>query len=105
MKKTLLTLFLIAHLGSASADWDDPLASFSTSDVQKAPMSITWLPVDNVQKVCDAESRKRGGQGFGFSIQACSFWEGSSCTIVTSRRPNMHTLGHEMRHCYQGNWH
>jgi hypothetical protein len=105
MKKTLLTLFLIAQIGSASADWDDPTAPFSAGDVQKTPMNITWLPVDNVQKVCDAESRKRGKNGFGYSIQACSFWEGNSCTIVTSRRPTMHTLGHEMRHCYQGNWH
>lgn len=105
MKKTVLTLFLIAQLGSASADWDDPMASFPAGDVQKTPMNIKWMPVDNVQQVCDAESRKRNNGGFGFAIKACSFWEGNSCTIITSKRPNMHTLGHEMRHCFQGNWH
>ena len=105
MKKTLFTLFLIAQIGSASADWDDPNVPFNAGDVQKTPMSITWLPVDNVQRVCEAESRKRGNNGFGFSFEACSFWEGNSCTVITKKRPNMHTLGHEMRHCYQGNWH
>lgn len=101
--KLLVSLLLVSSV--AHANWDDPLASFPAGDVQKAPMSITWLPVDNVQKMCDAESRKRSGAAFGYSVQACSFWEGNSCTIVTSKNPNMGTLGHEMRHCYQGNWH
>ena len=101
--KLLISLLLIA--GAAHADWDDPIAPFDASNIPATPLSITWVTTDNVQKVCDAESRRRGKGGFGYSIQACSFWEGNSCTIVTSKRPSMHTVGHETRHCFQGNWH
>lgn len=106
MKKTVLALLLISNIGLGQAqDWDDPSASFDASTVQRNPISVTWMAVENVQKTCDAESRKRGNFGFQVAVKACSFWEGNSCTIITSRRPNMHSIGHEVRHCFQGNWH
>jgi len=71
----------------------------------KETVSITWRAVDNVQKACEVESRKRGNKGFGYAVNACSFWEGNTCTIITQRRVNMHTLGHETLHCFKGNWH
>jgi hypothetical protein len=105
MKKTL-ALLLVAQMACAHAFTEDPYAPFDTSTNSDVTMTVTWKPVDNVQKTCEAENRKRGHAGFGYSkIQACSFWLGNECTIYTSKRPNMLTLGHELRHCYQQNWH
>lgn len=103
--KKLIALALIANIGLAHANWDDPKKPFNASNIQDKTLTITWLPVDNVQKACEAENKKRGFKPYGFAVQACSFWEGKTCTIITSKNPNMHSLGHEMRHCYQGNWH
>lgn len=95
----------MAQIGLAQADWDDPSRNFDTRTNDRTTMSITWLPVDNVQKVCDSENKKRGFQKFGVEVQACSFWEGDKCTIITGKKTSMHSIGHEVRHCYQGNWH
>ena len=72
-------------------------------------VEITWMQDDNIRQACDTESRRRGGPGFRYAVEACSFWDrkptGWTCTIITERTANMHTLGHETRHCFQGNWH
>ena len=103
--KKILALLLIANIGLAHADWDDPTKLFDTKKNKTKTMSITWIAVDNVTKSCDAENKKRGFQTFGIEVQACSFWEGNTCTIITNKKTSMHSLGHELRHCYQGNWH
>ena len=83
---------------------------FSTSGNLTNSTTINWVTVDNVQARCEAESRKRKFGGFGYAVEACSFWaKGPSneniCTIVTGKYTNMHTLGHETRHCFQGSFH
>lgn len=99
----IITSLLFAN--QAIAFNDDPNRPFSTSDNYTTQSTITWRPVDDVQKACEAESRKRGYKGFGYGVQACSFFEGNSCTIITGKTTTMHSLGHEVRHCFQGNWH
>ena len=84
---------------------DDPYEVFDTKDNSTTQSTITWLTVDNVQKTCEAESRKRGYNGFGFGVKACSFYEGNTCTIITGKKTTMHSVGHEVRHCFQANWH
>jgi hypothetical protein len=103
MKKTLFTTLLFYSL-SASA-WDNPSANFDASKNTSESLTITWKVVDNVQKVCEEESKRRGYKGFGYTVNACSFWIGNQCTIITKQQTSMHTLGHEIRHCFQGNWH
>ena len=70
-------------------------------------ITLTWRTVDNVQQACEAESRRRGFNGFGYSVEACSFWNGNGteCIIITKSKTNNHELGHELRHCFQGNYH
>lgn len=100
--------FVIASLlisNNTMAFNDDPSSNFDTSANYTSSSTITWIPVDNVQKSCEAESRRRGYKGFGYSMFACSFFDGNQCTIITGKKTNMHTLGHEVRHCFQGNWH
>lgn len=103
MKKLLVSLTMISQ--TAFASWDDPHRQFDMSKNSPETMSITLKSVDNVQQTCESENRKRFGKNFGFAVNACSFWEGNSCIIIVPRRASMHTLGHELLHCYQGNWH
>lgn len=84
---------------------DDPNAMFSTSGNYTESSTIQWTPVDNVQKTCDMESKKRGFGGISWPVKACSFFNGNRCDIYTAKQLNMHTLGHEVRHCFQGSWH
>lgn len=108
MRKTL-TLFIslcFATSGFAGVEYDEsPTVPFSTSANMHKTVSVTWLTSPNPQATCNAEAKKRGYKDFGFSVLGCAFWTGASCTIVTKTNPNMHTLGHEIRHCFQGDWH
>ena len=104
MKILIASLLISVNAFAADLD-DDPSKPFDTSANLAIQSTITWIPVDNVQKACEAESRKRGYKGFGYSIHACSFFSGTQCTIITGKKTSMHTLGHEVRHCFQGNWH
>jgi hypothetical protein len=102
MKKVLL-VFLCCLSGVANAE------TFDATHNMTNQVTITWIQVDNVTATCEAESRKRGNGGFGYALEACSFWprvDGPKvCTIITGKRTDLDTLGHEARHCFQGNWH
>ena len=104
MKTKFLVLSLLVAT-NAMAFNDDPSRPFDTSNNYTNTSTITWRPVDDVQKTCEAESRKRGYKGFGYGVQACSFFDGNQCTVITGKQTTMHSLGHEVRHCFQGNWH
>jgi len=88
---------------------DNPYAMFSADQNEIKRTNIEWRPVENLQEVCESESKKRGHGGFGYKVTACSFWDngirGNRCLVITSMNLNMHTLGHEIRHCFQGSYH
>lgn len=96
---------LLFPLDSIAQDWRNPDATFSSELGFINKNIVTWLFVDNEQRTCEHERRKRGFGGFGYGVEACSFWTASTCTIVTSSRPTMYQLGHETRHCFQGCFH
>ena len=106
MKKAILALGILISV-NAFAYYEDPHEQFDMTRNQSNQIKISFIQTRNVQGVCSAESVKRGKGAFGYSIEACSFWNGSftECTIVTALRANFHTLGHELRHCLQGNFH
>lgn len=102
----LLAVLLALSLRQALAqDWRNPDAPFNAHSNAKTRVTVSWLVSSNVQHSCETESRRRGLGGFGYGVDACSFWDATHCTIVTSTRPTMHQLGHELRHCFQGNFH
>lgn len=108
MKKALvLLLTVIATV--AHADWRNPDEPFNANNKMTDNAQIKWITVDNLQATCEAESRRRGFNGFGYPIQACTFWDktpsGYQCTMITTKNPTIHNLGHEVRHCFQGNYH
>ena len=86
-------------------NWQDVEATFDVKDNLVNDSIITWKSTDNVQKTCEEESKRRGLGGFKYEVEACSFWSGGICMVITSKKPTMHILGHEIRHCFQGNFH
>lgn len=106
MKKFVAFIAIATFATSGLAEnWQNPEARFSAKKNFTETSTITWRVVDNVQKSCEAESRSRGRGGFGYNVDACSFWEGNSCVIITGKMATLHEIGHEMRHCFQGNYH
>jgi len=104
----LVALMLVTT--NSFAYHEDPHQQFDMTSNMTNNVTISFIQTKNVQATCDLESRKRGGKGFGMSVEACSFWDRTmsgpdSCVIVTSTTANFHTIGHEVRHCIQGNFH
>lgn len=86
-------------------DGDNPFELFDSGRNFTVTSKITWIPVDNIQVTCEREARLRGYSPFGYELKACSFYENDICVVFTEKNLNMHTLGHEVRHCFQANWH
>ena len=105
---TLYTLRTVTHNhdeGQGGWNYSSPEAKFDTRKNLVNQSTITWLTVDNLQATCEAESRKRGNNGFGYTLEACSFWVKNTCTIITKKQTSLHALGHETLHCFQGAFH
>ena len=112
-RSLVLALALLAPCLTVAANknnWRDPNSMFSAEDNYTNQVLVKWHYTDNLQKTCETESRKRGHGGFGYPLDACSFWSKSffgtfTCDIYTERKTNLHFLGHEIRHCFQRNFH
>ena len=103
--KKIIALLTLAQMASANAFDDNPTALFNAQNNAATSMTIEWRVVDDVDKACATEAKKRGHKQFGYAVNACSYWLDNNCVIITKKRTSMHTLGHEVRHCFQGNWH
>jgi hypothetical protein len=110
MKKIVLTvIMLVSTVVNAESAYD----KFRTDDGKYPTVVVTYRSVDNVQQACDAENRKRDGRSFGFKLNACSFRDIEefggkplpTCLIIVARIANYHTYGHELRHCFVGQFH
>lgn len=106
MKKALaIALSLLTFNASAQLEKSAYEMFSIRQNMMTNTSTITIRSVDNVREACEAESRKRGNGGFGFALNACAFWEDKKCTIIVGPRVNNDILGHEVRHCFQGNFH
>ena len=106
MKKAIAVLMMVLTT-NAFAYYEDPHQQFDMTNNQTNNTQIKFIQAANVTQACDAESKCRGFGGFGIAVDACSFYNASmtECTIITGRKANFHTIGHEVRHCLQGHWH
>ncbi len=103
--KHLLVLAVLTGGQAFAQNWRDADATFKVQPGVKRQREVKWVVVSNLQATCEAESYKRGLGGFNYALEACSFWDDRKCTIVTSTNTTMHQLGHELRHCFMGNFH
>ena len=105
IKSILLVLLLPCAV--LAGDWRDPNAKFNTKANRTESLAVSWMVVPNakVQATCEAVSKDSGLGGFGFALDACSFWQKKTCLIITGTQTTHAELGHELRHCYQGSFH
>ena len=64
---------------------------------------VTWLTVDDVEKECVKAGAKDPGPFQ--NILGCAIYNVNSCKIMTAKITSMETLGHEIRHCFEGRFH
>jgi hypothetical protein len=66
---------------------------------------INWQPREDVHTLC---SRITGIPITPYSLpMACAYWNvvRKECTVITGREYGVNYLGHEVRHCFEGNFH
>lgn len=99
--------FLLLFSGTVFAYTDDPHQQFSMTNNETNSFKVTFRQTDDIEKACSAESRNRGFDGFPYKVNACSFWNHNytECVVITKKTASLQTLGHEIRHCLQGNYH
>ena len=98
----LATAFSIAQAGPVS---DDPRKTYDVTKGTNRSVQVEWRTVDNPLQVCNRESKNFGNGGFAYAVQACAFWWDNRCIIITGKKTDHDTIGHEIRHCFQGDWH
>lgn len=104
MKKVVLILALISTV--AHADWHaDPTANFDASKLTTEQSSISWRRVDDVKGACTALAKSKGLNITFKDPNACSWYNKTQCIIITGKKTTIEHLGHEVRHCFQGEWH
>jgi hypothetical protein len=105
MKTSFILLFMLS--GSAIAENANKL--FDATHNMTNKVKVEWVQVKDIQKTCDKLAQEKIDKKFGYAVEACSFWTegtfGYTCTVYTEKKTSMATLGHEMRHCFQGDWH
>lgn len=106
MKKALFTALLAV---SVSAMAETPFDTFDVSKFEAFNANVTVRPAKDLQAACNAESVARGKKGFNYKLEACSFRrkEGNSwsCLVIVPERSDYWIIGHEMRHCFDPNFH
>lgn len=97
-----LACALVAFLGACASP---------SEEVARDNVTVVWNKVDDPHAVCQGLSSRKEL----FAIRGCSKWSETSggrvCSIYT-RAPKSEadtqafvTLGHELMHCFDGNWH
>ena len=107
MKYLPIVLLLIST--NAVAD-ESPYDKFTADNNFTTDTSVVWTQAKDINKACNAESKRLGNNGFPYKLDACSFrtkdkYGKHTCHIMTSTTMDYWTLGHELRHCFQTDWH
>lgn len=97
---------------AAGLAWLLVAACTSTAPDPRDNVTVVWNKVDDPHATC----QKLDGRKEIFAIRGCSRWSDASnggriCSIY-AREPRSErdtqafaTLGHELMHCFDGNWH
>lgn len=106
--KFFIMMFLSFNL-YAKGFVENPNKIFNLEKASSTQISVTIDYTDNIQQTCEKLSREHGNNGFGYAVEACSFWDEnkpvSNCSIIVPKKVSMITLAHEFIHCVFGDWH
>ena len=106
MKKALAVLLAVVTMNANAQLEKSATDMYSIRDLVTTETQVKIIRTDNVMQTCEAESKRRGFGGFrGTLMEACSFHNSKTCTIIVGYRTNNDILGHEFRHCIQGSFH
>lgn len=105
----LLSLVLLT-LTTYTAIAENPYKKFSTKKNLTNSSSIYWEQVDNIQEACNKQRQRLKQPPYKYKVEACSTWKKNFffqdvCHIITEKNVNLWTIGHEIRHCFQGEFH
>lgn len=69
-------------------------------------VKVRWEVRDDVAQVCSQKANV-GTQSVQAAPIACAVWNvpAQECVIITGRQVAHVTLGHELRHCFEGHFH
>lgn len=107
MKKLLIAAIVTTFATNVVAE--SPYDKFGSEKNITKKTTVEWYAVSNLQEVCESEGKQYNGHNYGYKVDGCSHWHrsvfGDSCVIYTHLKTDFWTLGHELRHCFQGNFH
>jgi len=98
-----IIFILVAFLGGCAAIlFGTPFQAMDINDRLTNRTTVAWELVDDVDATC----RKLNLHvEEGATIYGCALMSTNSCKIYTGRTTTVAVLGHELRHCFEGNWH
>ena len=111
MKKMSLVFAIILAISGCSAqpvnsvkEWEYQGEHIAAPNPQTRAKTIIWRQVSDqeLHKICYKNTNGRFGDR---RIVGCATWYGNTCTVVTGVNTTTSTLGHEIRHCYDGDFH
>ncbi len=70
-------------------------------------VKVRWEVRENVSEVCSRAAKLSPTQAWMTPPLACAMWNVASkeCVIITGKKVSHVELGHELRHCFEGNFH
>lgn len=70
-------------------------------------VKVRWEVRENVAAVCSGAAKLSNTQAWMTPPVACAMWNVASkeCVIITGKQVSHVELGHELRHCFEGNFH
>lgn len=70
-------------------------------------VKVRWEVRENVSEVCGRAAKISATQAWMTPPLACAMWNVASkeCVIITGKKVSHLELGHELRHCFEGNFH
>ena len=101
--KVLAALLLLLSTAISQADTlrvgqDDLIFNVSPNHT---PKIIEWIVVEDLDQACYGKP-KNPGQG---ELRGCAKFNKTKCFVYTKKETTLANLGHEMRHCFEGQWH
>lgn len=70
-------------------------------------VKVRWEVRENVAAVCSGAAKLNMAQAWMTPPVACAMWNVATkeCVIITGKQVSHVELGHELRHCFEGNFH
>ena len=104
-----LVLLSLALLSGCYTIAQSEYENFAAQPADKRIMNdiqLSWDIRPDASEVC-AKLSKKSQTSNGPAPVACAVWTVAKkhCTIITTPNPNHVVLGHELRHCFEGQFH